>query len=76
MYLLLRSPPSALGQLGVIVHRGGSATGRLSILPPFRIQHPPGAFSCSLILDAHETTVQRQVVSDGVLGTTKGITVI
>lgn len=66
-YLLLRGSSSALGQFAVVVHGGGSASRGLSVLPSFRVQHPPGTFSRSFILNANEAAVQGQVVSDGVL---------
>lgn len=36
------------------------------------VDDPPGTFACPLILDPHKPTVERQVVSDGILEDTKG----
>lgn len=58
LYLLLHGPSSALGQLTVVVHGGCSAPRRFSIFPPLWVQHPPGTFPCSLVLDAHKAAVQ------------------
>lgn len=66
-YLLLHGPSSAFGQLAVVVHGGCSAPRRLSVFAALRIQHPPGAFSCSLVLDAYKSAVKRQIVSYRVL---------
>ena len=71
LYLFLCGPSSALGQLTIVVHGGSSAARRLSVLSPLWVQHPPGAFSCSLVLYAHKTAVQGEVVSDGVLDWTE-----
>lgn len=66
-YLLLHGPSSALGQFAVVVHGGCPAPRRLSIFAALWVQHPPGALSCSLVLDADKAAVKRQIVSYRVL---------
>lgn len=66
-YLLLSGAATALGELAVVVHGGGSAARGFPALSSFRIQHPPWAFPRALVLYAYEPTVQRQIVTNGVL---------
>ena len=67
VYLFLCCSSSALGELAVVVHGGGSAPRGLAALPTLRVQHPPRALPRSLVLDTNKAAVQRQVVSNGVL---------
>jgi hypothetical protein len=66
-YLLLGSPSSALGELAVVVHGGSSTSGGLPALPSLGVQHPPRALPCPLVLHTNKTTVEGQVVADGIL---------
>lgn len=66
-HLLLSGSATTLGELAVVVHGRGSAARGFAALPSFRVQHPPGAFPCALILDTHKAAVQRQIVTNRVL---------
>lgn len=64
IYLFLNSA-SALLKLRRL-HGGGSSSDGLSRLS-VGVNHPPGRFPCALVLDSHESVVEGEVVSYGVL---------